>query len=43
MPTLSDGRFVMIVAFVQDSATYVMQLSKKLDGKYKLRLPSFLV
>jgi hypothetical protein len=43
VPPLSDGRFVMTVAFVQDSTTYLLQLSTKLGGKYELHLPSFLV
>jgi len=41
VPTLSDGRFVMIVAFVQDSTTYVMVVNTKRDGKWKLSLAMF--
>jgi hypothetical protein len=41
VPALSDEKFVRIVAFVQDSETYVMQLSTKRDGKWKLSLAMF--
>jgi hypothetical protein len=41
VPPLSDERFVMSVAFVQDSTIYVTQLSTKLDGKCKLSLAIF--
>ena len=33
----------MTISFVQNSATYPLQLNTKLDGKCKLHLPSFRV
>jgi hypothetical protein len=35
VPPLSDGSFVMIVAFVQDSKTYIMDVNTKGGGKNK--------
>ena len=43
MSPLWDGKFDMTVAFVQNSTTCILQINTKLDGKYKLHLPSFLV
>jgi hypothetical protein len=41
VPALSDGRFVMIVAFVQDNKTYLMYFNTKHQGKCKLSLAVF--
>jgi hypothetical protein len=38
VPTSSDERFVMTVAFVQDSTTYLTYFNTKLKGKCKLLL-----